>query len=123
MFAARLANLKHGQRPDREISLSVTVADAAERCGVDPTSVAQAKRLRREAAPEVVEAVERGHPTHHAAGQFAHLQDPASHHRGGRVASDGPRVGQGDSPAPWGAILAMRRSKSSSISAEKLATL
>ena len=72
MFAAKMATLKHGtnQHEDQRIrSSSPTAVQAAARLGVGTTAVAVAKALRRAAAPEVVEAVERGHLTLHAAGQ------------------------------------------------------
>lgn len=80
MFAATMANMKRGdagaQRitDDPEISGSspkLSAAEAARLVGVNVSMVETAKAVRRVAAPEVVEAVERGHLTLHAAGQIA----------------------------------------------------
>lgn len=73
MFAARMATLRRGEvgngrSPNEE---TYTIAGAAASVGVATSHVHSAKSLRREAAPEVVEAVERGHLTLHAARQIA----------------------------------------------------
>lgn len=45
----------------------VTLAEAAKEAGVSKSGVSAARRLRRTAAPEVVQAVEAGKLTLHAA--------------------------------------------------------
>ena len=73
MFAASMATLRRGEvgngrSPNEE---TYTIAEAAASVGVATSHVHSAKSLRRDAAPEVVEAVERGHLTLHAARQIA----------------------------------------------------
>ena len=71
MFAARRANLAPRQKKsDLAIARSekpVTQAEAAGEAAVHISDVAAAKRIRREAAPEVVAAVEAGRLTLHSA--------------------------------------------------------
>lgn len=72
-YAARIANMKvggaaaqSGNRGNSPYS-PVSLAAAAEKLSVDRSQVVQAKRVAREAEPEVIAAVERGHLTLHAA--------------------------------------------------------
>lgn len=63
MVAAKLANMKQGQRTDIEPSANlqnVSQSDAAELLSVSPRSVASAAKVQAEASPEVVQAVEQG---------------------------------------------------------------
>jgi hypothetical protein len=59
MVAARLANLKDGQRSD-EVS-GTSIEGAATLLNVGRASVERAKTVQREAVPEIVAAVEQGH--------------------------------------------------------------
>lgn len=77
MYAAKLANATRGNPPshrtitkfgDREVT---TVREAADALGVAHGSVGQAKRILRDAAPEVAEAVQDGSITVHAATRIA----------------------------------------------------
>jgi ParB-like chromosome segregation protein Spo0J len=74
LFASRLANLKHGgdRRTDQAANLPlVSQRQAAQRFGVSNKSVIEAKRLEREAAPEILAAVERGELTVYGASRLA----------------------------------------------------
>jgi N6-adenosine-specific RNA methylase IME4 len=59
MVAAKLANLKDGQRSD-EVS-GTSIEGAAMLLNVGRASVERAKTVQREAVPEIVTAVEQGH--------------------------------------------------------------
>lgn len=72
MFASTMATLRRGsnrfeRKVDAGIPSSTTEAHAAASLGVERSSVTLAKKIRRMAAPEVVQAVESGHLTLHAA--------------------------------------------------------
>lgn len=80
MYASRLATLQRGEvgqhRPRGDAGIPgspiiPTVKEAAAMVGVHHTSVATAKRVRRIAAPELVDAVERGDLTLDAAEKIA----------------------------------------------------
>lgn len=77
MCAARLANLKHGQRADyadRSIDLSaVTQSQAAKLLNVSVPSVKRAAQVIAHGDPELVEAVDRGEIAVSAAEQVARL--------------------------------------------------
>lgn len=78
MVAARLATLQHGQRADlaRDANLHVspvTREQAAELLGVSVRSVASAARVRDEAVPELVQAVDAGQASVSAAAHLATL--------------------------------------------------
>lgn len=68
-YAERVANLTPGnvQSQRSTNSYTITLAEAAGRLGVSRVAVATARRIRRTAAPEVVQAVERGEITLHRA--------------------------------------------------------
>lgn len=59
MVAARIEQLRQG-RPEKDASLHVSRASAAEMLQVSPRSVADAKAVQRTGSPELVQAVERG---------------------------------------------------------------
>ena len=76
MMAGRRANLPHGVRTDHASKSAkfstleatpVGIGDAAQEVGVAKSTVITAKRVLRDAAPEVVEAVDAGKLTLHAA--------------------------------------------------------
>lgn len=76
-YAAEMANLSHGSnrhaaKVDAATSASspISVRAAAESVGVHHTMVTRAKTVQREAAPEVFDAVKKGHLTLHAAGEI-----------------------------------------------------
>jgi len=72
MFAAERANLPRGVRPHPGIpGCGVAAKTAAAEAGVHRSQVELAKRITRDAAPEVVQAVKAGKLTLHAAGQMA----------------------------------------------------
>jgi hypothetical protein len=77
LYAETLATLKRGQHPksvprDGVITPSgVSAAEAGARFGVDRKAVDKARAVRRRAIPAVVEAVERGKLSLHAAGKIA----------------------------------------------------
>ena len=60
MVAARLANLDHGQRQDRQICTSTTVDQAAEMLNVSERSVKTARSVQSTGTPELQETVEQG---------------------------------------------------------------
>ena len=65
MVASKLATLRHGVRSDRDVDAgipasTITQSEAAERLNVSRDSVQAARKIQEQAAPEVVEAVERG---------------------------------------------------------------
>jgi hypothetical protein len=61
MVAAKLANMRQGERTDLpSIEGKLSQADAAKLLNVSAASVERAAVVRREGAPELVEAVERG---------------------------------------------------------------
>jgi hypothetical protein len=77
MIAARMANLAQGQRPtpdkttDGGNSPQLTTRHAAKIMMVAPDTVKDARRLLREAAPELIEWVRKGEMTvHHALEQI-----------------------------------------------------
>jgi N6-adenosine-specific RNA methylase IME4 len=64
MVAANLATMRQGERTDIEPSANlqkVAQNQAAERLNVSPRTVADAVKVKRDAAPELREAVEQGH--------------------------------------------------------------
>lgn len=71
MAAERLATLKHGEK--RGKSASLTVGDAAGMLKVGERTVKQARQVRNDAEPEVVEAVERGELSLNRASEIAKL--------------------------------------------------
>lgn len=83
MYAAELANATRAEGTRRRVEHAtgttskfrgprvVTVPEAASIAGVHPSNVMTAKAVRRDAAPEVVEAVKRGDLTVYAAHQIA----------------------------------------------------
>jgi len=74
IFAAARANATQGDgrwKSQLRHPEVVTMAEAAKEVGLSRSAVARAKRLAREAAPEVVNAVKAGKLTLHAAGQMA----------------------------------------------------
>ena len=54
--SAKLAKLEHGQRQDRQICPSTTVADAAEMLNVSERTVKAARIVQRDAVPELTAA-------------------------------------------------------------------
>jgi hypothetical protein len=92
MFAARVATATRETRPAmRGGEISPPTLDAASTAfAVDRTMVQNAKRLRREAAPEVVQAVERGDITLHKAAQVATRGATATRQRGTARSDDAP---------------------------------
>jgi hypothetical protein len=72
MVAAKLANLSDGQRADR-VAGSIDLPTAAKMLNVSEPSIKRAKSVHREAAPEIVKAVENGDVSVSAAAQFARL--------------------------------------------------
>ena len=77
MFAAQRANLARGQVRSQVSELrdqgrpAVSIGRAAREAGVEPSTVSEAKRLVREAAPEVVQAVKDGKLTVHKAAHIS----------------------------------------------------
>lgn len=73
MFVSRLATIRRGTvsgtRP-RSPNSDISIPEAASLGGVAPSAVSEAKRLRSEADPKVIRAVERGDLTLHAAGRI-----------------------------------------------------
>jgi hypothetical protein len=72
MVAAKLANLSDGQRADR-VAGSIDLPTAAKMLNVSESSIKRAKTVQREAAPEIVKAVESGDVSVSAAALFAKL--------------------------------------------------
>jgi hypothetical protein len=63
MVAAKLANMRQGERTDVEPSANlpkVSQAQAAEMLNVGDRSLRRAKRVTEDATPELMQAVERG---------------------------------------------------------------
>lgn len=60
MVAARVANLKHGQRADRAANLPVSQAEAAAMLNVSERSVRSAEAVREQGVPELAAKVESG---------------------------------------------------------------
>lgn len=76
MVAARLANLRDGQRADRAASIdapAVTQTQAAELLNVSRPSVQRAREVIDKGAPELVQAVERGEVSVSAAATVAEV--------------------------------------------------
>lgn len=76
MVAAKVANLENGQRAtfaNLQSTAPVTQAQAAEMLNVSPRTVAAAVKVRDEAAPELVHAVESGKVSVSAAADVATL--------------------------------------------------
>jgi hypothetical protein len=74
MVAARLANLKDGQtKPGTQICVPVSQEDAAERLKVSQRSVQSATKVKDDAIPEVIQAVERGDVPVSVAAEIAEL--------------------------------------------------
>jgi hypothetical protein len=79
MVAAKLANMRQGERTDVETFANlqkVSQAQAAEFLNVAPRTVASAKRVAEDATPELVQAVERGAVSVSAAAEVAALPTP-----------------------------------------------
>ena len=78
MVAAKLANMRQGERtdPDAQICASVTQDTAAEMLNVSRRTVQNAKRVAEDATPELVQAVERGAVSVSAAAEGAALPTP-----------------------------------------------
>ena len=72
MVAAKLADLRDGQRADR-VAGSIDLPTAAKMLNVSESSIKRAKTVQRGAAPEIVRAVESGDVSVSAAAQFAKL--------------------------------------------------
>lgn len=84
MVAAKLANLKHGERADRVANLQVspvTQSSAADKLNVSPRSVADAKAVlkNKEKSPELIEAVEQGEIPVSVAADVAKLPEEVQH--------------------------------------------
>ena len=73
MVGAKLANLGHGQRPDRSIDLSTTQPQAAEMLNVSVPSIKRARDVIAGGSPELVHAVESGSVSVSAAADVATL--------------------------------------------------
>ncbi len=73
MVGAKLANLGHGQRPDRSIDLSTTQPQAAEMLNVSVPSIKRARDVIAGGSPELVHAVEAGNVSVSAAADVATL--------------------------------------------------
>jgi ParB-like chromosome segregation protein Spo0J len=74
MVAAKLANLKDGQtKAAAQICAPVSQEDAAERLKVSRRSVQSATKVKNDAIPEVIQAVERGDLTVSTAAEIAEL--------------------------------------------------
>ena len=74
MVAAKLANLKDGQtKAGTQICVPVSQEDAAERLKVSQRSVQSATKVKDDAIPEVIQAVERGDVTVSLAAEIAEL--------------------------------------------------
>lgn len=76
MVAARLANMRQGERTDLEPSAKsrkVDQASAATRLNVSPRLVQSAKAVQEKATPEIKDAVDRGHLAVSAAAKAAAL--------------------------------------------------
>lgn len=88
MVANKVATLKHGQRSDSSIELSATQEDAAEQLNVSVSSVKRARKVTEKAAPEIVEAVERGEVSVSAAAEVADLPQAEQQ----KLAAEGPKA-------------------------------
>jgi ParB-like chromosome segregation protein Spo0J len=87
MVAAKLANLKDGQtKAGTQICVPVSQEDAAERLKVSQRSVQSATKVKDDAAPELIQAVERGDVTVSVAAEIAEL--PQAEQR--KVVAKGP---------------------------------
>jgi hypothetical protein len=74
MVAAKLANLKDGQtKAGTQICAPVSQEDSAERLKVSQRSVQSATKVKDDAVPEVIQAVERGDVTVSVAAEIAEL--------------------------------------------------
>lgn len=74
--AARLANMRQGERTDLQPSANlrkVSQAEAAERLGVSERSVASARKVHDRGAPELVEALDAGQVSVSAAADLAEM--------------------------------------------------
>lgn len=74
MLAARLAGLEQGERQDRRICPSTTIAEAAKQVGVSPRSVKSANKVLHDGVEQLVKAVDAGKVTVSAAGEVAGLK-------------------------------------------------
>jgi hypothetical protein len=72
MVAAKLTNLRVGQRADR-IAGSIDLPTAAKMLNVSESSIKRAKTVQRESRPEIIKAVESGDLSVSAAAQLAKL--------------------------------------------------
>jgi hypothetical protein len=74
MVAAKLANLKDGQtKAGTQICVPVSQEDAAERLKVSQRSVQSATKVKDDADPELIQAVERGDVPVSVAAEIAKL--------------------------------------------------
>ena len=73
MFAEAVASLRPGRPTQTGSTAALTQAQAAERFGVSPRSIREARVVRENAAPEVVEAVQQGKLSVDAAAKLAKL--------------------------------------------------
>jgi hypothetical protein len=71
MVASTLANMPPHRPDDKSANLRTSQAKAAKRLTVSPRSVSAAKAVRRDAIPDVVDAVEQGKVSVSAAADFA----------------------------------------------------
>ena len=60
MVAARIANLKKGQRQDRQICPSTTQKEASDLLGISERSVKSARKVQSEGIPELTDKVDKG---------------------------------------------------------------
>jgi ParB-like chromosome segregation protein Spo0J len=95
MLAAKLADMKQGQRTDLTQSCAKSQADAAERFGVSRRSVQKAVKLRRAAVSELTQAVEQGRLNLSAAERLVNQHPSADDQRSAleeHLASKQPRA-------------------------------
>src|SRR2546430_5520016 len=71
VVASKLANMPSHRPDDKSANLRTSQAKAAKRLNVSPRSVSAAKAVRRDAIPDVVDAVEQGKVSVSAAAHFA----------------------------------------------------
>ena len=81
MIAEKLANLQEGRPEKTAGSQAVSQSDAAKKLKVSRDSVQKAKKVRAEAEPEVIEAVEKGEVNLSTAAELAKVKRPPSEQR------------------------------------------
>lgn len=103
MIAGKLANMKWGRPAEKDANLHlldkpapVTNADAASMLNVSERSVASGRKVQEKAAPELVEAVERGEVAVSAAANIAETHDAEEQREAVAGGRDGLKAASGE---------------------------